>query len=78
MSIEPSPPALVTAAANLPPAADPIGARRIGCLIPKNLVKAVSMIVIHVLHPSPRYPIKLLWRKPRAPTQEKPRAQRTG
>src|ERR1700709_1258210 len=40
----PSPPALVTAAASLPPAADPIGASRIGCSMASIRVSAVSMM----------------------------------
>src|SRR5690348_5503982 len=40
----PRPPAWVTAEASFPPAAEPIGASRIGCLISSNLVSAVSMV----------------------------------
>src|SRR3954471_18777134 len=42
----PRPPAWVTAAASLPPAAEPIGASRIGCWIPNSRVSAVSMVAI--------------------------------
>src|SRR5882757_5006225 len=42
----PRPPAWVTAAASLPPAAEPIGASRIGCVIPSRRVSAVSMVAI--------------------------------
>src|SRR6476469_7203080 len=40
----PRPPAWVTAAASFPPAAEPIGASRIGCWIPSKRVNAVSMV----------------------------------
>src|SRR6516164_4403558 len=39
--MRPSPPAAVTAAASLPPAADPIGASTIGCSIPRRSVNRV-------------------------------------
>src|SRR5690242_13902369 len=42
----PRPPACVTAAASLPPAAEPIGASRIGWVIPSRRVSAVSMVAI--------------------------------
>src|SRR6185437_13618316 len=42
----PRPPAWVTAAASLPPAAEPIGARRIGCWIPSSRVSAVSIVAM--------------------------------
>src|SRR5260370_2347527 len=42
----PRPPACVTAAASFPPAAEPIGASRIGCWIPSRRVSAVSMVAI--------------------------------
>src|SRR5260221_3231121 len=42
----PRPPAWVTAAASLPPAAEPIGASRLGCVIPSRRVSAVSMVAI--------------------------------
>src|SRR4051794_34420687 len=44
----PRPPAWVTAAASFPPAAEPIGASRIGCWIPNSRVSAVSMVAIAV------------------------------
>src|SRR4029077_9098159 len=37
----PSPPAFETAAANSPPVTNPIGAQRIGCLMPKRSVRRV-------------------------------------
>src|SRR5688572_22511891 len=42
----PRPPAWVTAAASLPPAAEPIGASRIGCWIPSSRVSAVSIVAM--------------------------------
>src|SRR5262249_31401596 len=42
----PRPPAWVTAAASLPPAAEPIGASRIGCWMPSRRVSAVSMVAM--------------------------------
>src|SRR5437879_3182355 len=44
----PSPPAWLTAAASFPPAAEPIGASRIGCWSPSRRVRAVSMVAIVV------------------------------
>src|SRR6516164_17990 len=46
----PKPPALVTAAASLPPAADPIGASRIGCSIASSRDRAVSIIGMRDLY----------------------------
>src|SRR6185436_16483791 len=42
----PSPPAWVTAAASLPPAAEPIGASRMGCWMPSSRVSAVSIVAM--------------------------------
>src|SRR5471032_2536224 len=42
----PRPPAWVTAAASFPPAAEPIGASRIGCWMPSRRVSAVSMVAM--------------------------------
>src|SRR6185436_11945931 len=45
----PRPPAWVTAAANRPPAAEPIGASRMGCWIPSSRVSAVSIVAMRLL-----------------------------
>src|SRR3954463_9581763 len=42
----PRPPAWVTAGAGSPPAAEPIGASRIGCWIPSRRVSAVSRLAM--------------------------------
>src|SRR5690242_10435316 len=42
----PRPPAWVTAAASLPPAAEPIGASRMGCWITSSRVSAVSIVAM--------------------------------
>src|SRR4051794_10816220 len=60
--MKPSPPAWVTVAASLPPAAEPIGAKRIGCSMPSRRVSAVSMTGMSVLRIVPRCRISATYR----------------
>src|SRR4051794_38224500 len=61
----PRPPAWVTAAASLPPAAEPIGASRMGCWIPSSRVSAVSIVAMV----NPVEPIQLFLNANRSPEE---------
>src|SRR6188474_2584504 len=61
----PRPPAWLTAAASLPPAAEPIGASRMGCWIPSSRVSAVSIVAMV----NPVEPTKLFLHANRSPKE---------